>query len=432
MATLSPSKPTTQGLIYSSDYTIKTLTIITSDGVAVDIKRMAVETNLYEDLFSPYMSGSILMGDALDLIALFKLQGNEFLVMEIDKPGLNEPIKKVFRIYKISDRTIGVTLQNYMLHFCSEEAILSTQKLVSKSYHGMIITAMIQDLLVNQLQTSKTKINIIDTTQGIFNYIIPRMNPFEAIEWLATRSYSSNGTLFLFFENKDGFNFRSYENLIAQPVYQTYYQRPKTSINPVHTVNSFNYLKIIHDFDILESGRYGAYAGSLLLYDFVNHKFTGYLSDYSHYNIMNDSMPVNNFQNRFGNTLLGSYDSFFKFAPTVDSDPTVNPQQQQNWLAKKAMRLAQLHSFKMVITIPCDVLMKVGTIINCEIPMALPQTKTPQINSLRTGKYLVSAVHHVFINDVGSTVCELLSDSVSGILNQAQNSTQGIQAVRAS
>jgi hypothetical protein len=421
------------GLLTASDYKITTLSLITSDGTVVDIKTLAVEINIYEDLFSPCMSGSILMGDALDLIANFKIHGHEWLIMEIDKPTLGLSLKKVFRVYKVSDRELkSQSLQNYILHFCSEELILSTQRFVSKSYKGMVISEMINDMLTNQLAVNPKKLGLMDKTEGIFNIIVPRMQPIEAIEWLSSRAYSSNGTLFMFYENRDGYNFQSYETLISRPVYQTYYKRPKLDTDPQLNWNSLNVMKIVQDFDLIASGRYGAFNSTLMTFDFVNRKVQNSQYVAGQGVMLNSSVPFNSTLNRFKTPLNQNPDYFLKFYPTFDSDPKTNASHPENWLHKKASRLAQLSSFKMVCTIPGDIALKVGSIVKVEVPQAVPQGDKLQINQLRTGKYLVSAVHHIFFNDVMSTVFELLSDSINGTMNPSSDSSQGMIAIKGS
>ena len=85
----------------------------------------------------------------------------------------------------------------------------------------------------------------------------------------------------------------------------------------------------------------------------------------------------------------------------------------------------------MVISIPGDILMKVGRIVDVELPKAVPQNSAGnQINETRSGSYLVSAVHHIFINDVSTTVMELLSDSVSGNLNAPLDTSPTMKAVK--
>src|ERR1700733_12205265 len=214
----SNSSPTSLGLFSSSDYKISSLAIVTSAGQSVDIRNIMLELNIYEDVFSPVITGDVTIGDGADIISTYMLHGNEFLLVDVDKPTLNKPIQKIFRIYKISDRKFGTaSLQNYTLYFCSEELLLSTQLLVSKSYKGLRIDQMVNDLLVNKLQVNPNKISngIFSQTQTNFDIIIPRMQPLEAIQWLTPRAYNNNQNLWFFFENKDGFNFTSYENLIS-------------------------------------------------------------------------------------------------------------------------------------------------------------------------------------------------------------------------
>jgi hypothetical protein len=423
--------PNVEGLVRSTDFVINTLTLVTSDGVVTDIDPFAVEVNLYEDIFSPCMSGSILMGDALDLIDHLKLHGNEFLIMEIDKPSLKQPVRKVFRVYKISNREYTTnTLQNYILHFCSEELVLSTQKYMSKSYKGMVVSDMVKDILINQLQTGTSKLARLETTEGIFNIVLPRMQPFEAIEWLASRAYSSDGSLFFFFENRDGFNFISYETLMKNPVYQTYYYAPKTGTSPQDNLNRINFLKVIQDFDVIASGRYGAYSATLMTYDFTSGKTVGHNSTMTQYKKLNKGLPINDSKNRFNSTLTGNPEYFLKFHPTA-SDPTVNNHHPENWLHKKASKLAQIHTFKMIATIPGDVMLKVGSIIEVELPQAIPQS-TRESSEFRSGKYLVSALHHVFVNGIMTTTLELLSDSMGGMLNASADTSPTIQALRKS
>ena len=422
------------GLHLSTDYVVTTLAIITSDAVAIDIKNLAVEINLYESLFAPCMSGTILMGDALDIVANYKLQGNEYLVMKIDKPGLGNPIDKVFRIYKISDREFKTeALQNYLIHFCSEELVLSSQTYVSKSYKGMQVSDMINDLLQNKLGVQDTKQNWWDDTDGNFNIIIPRMQPLEAIQWLTTRGYSSNGSLLMFYETRDGYNLQFYESMLQNPTYQSYTLTPKTTIEPNKNITGVSFLKIVQDFDVIESIRYGAYSSTLLTFDFINRQMKGSTLTAGQLPLMNDATPVNQAKNRMSTPLTGNPDSFVKFYPTTDSDPKTNPAHPENWLHKKAFRLAQLHQFRIMATIPGDVLMMAGTVIHVEVPQSVPKTKSGnQINTLRTGRYLVSGVHHVFINDIMSTAVELISDSISGSLNASVDTNNDLVTIKKS
>lgn len=430
------ANPPAPGLQLAGDYAIQTLALVTSDGTAIDITTQAVEINLYEDLFAPCMTGTILMGDAQDLVTNFKMNGNEWLILSIDKPGLNKPIKKVFRVYKISQREFKTaSMQNYLLHFCSEELIISTQQYVSKAYNGMLISTMIQDVLTNKLGVQNTKINFFDSTTGIFNIVVPRQHPFECIEWLSSRAYSSNGSIFFFYENRYGYNFMSYEHMLALPVYKTYTYGVKLETDPVSTNYSLNFLSIDKDFDIIETGEYGGYASTLLMFDLVNRSLQSSTINASQFPLINNNIPVNLALNRFNVPLIAA-DYLIKFYPMTDSDPNTNKSQPQSWLHVKALRLAQLFSYKMVGTVPGDVLLTVGSTINVELPTSQVKSNYSQggdqINKLRSGRYLVTALHHKFFNDLSTTAMELVSDSVVSELNASNDSSAALQTIKKS
>lgn len=423
------------GLQLAGDYAIQVLMIITSDGTTIDIRSQAVEVNLYEDIFSPCMSGSILMGDAQDLITNFKMHGNEWLQIQIDKPGLNKPITKTFRIYKISEREYKTSsMQNYILHFCSEEMVLSTQQYISKAYKGMAISDMIKDVVVNKLGANN-KINFWDTTQGVFNIVVPRMHPLECVQWLTTRSFSANGSLFLFYETADGYNFQAYETLLQRKTYKNYTYGVKLDNEAANTNYSMNFLRVVKDFDMIQTGQYGGYSTTLLAYDFINRTLNTAKIKATDMELLNDNPQVNQAQNRFKTPLTGA-DYLIKLYPMTDSDSSVNPSQPFNWLHIKALRLAQINSFKMVGTVPGDILLRAGSVITVELPISMPKTATSQagnqLNDMRSGKYLVTAVHHIFINGVSTTVVELVSDSVTGQLFQSNDTAKGMQVVKGS
>ncbi|CAB4124116.1 hypothetical protein UFOVP49_15 [uncultured Caudovirales phage] len=421
-----------EGLSTAYSYELRKLNLYTSSGNVIDIRNMALDINLYEDLFSPCMTATIRMGDALDLISNFRLHGNEFVEIEVDKPSLDKPIKKIFRIYKISDRDFGTSIQNYTLYMCSEEMILSPQVQISKSYKSLTISQIVNNILKSYLKVSPAKINEISETLGTYDIIIPKLNPFEAILWLGTRAYSSKGTLYFFYENRDGFNFTSYEDLIKKPAYSKYYRKVKINNDAMTNLSSFTFLKVVEDFDLMKASRYGSFSSALSVLDIINKKYDYYPFDataFKNVGVLNKEVTLNDFKSRLGTSFYNSHDNMRKYVVSVDSDPNIVPMSAQYWLSQTASKLGQLHLFKMVGTIPGDVLVKAGMVIEIELQDFIPQdqksdpnsTQSSDLNSVRSGKYLVSAVHHQFLADVYTTIIEVLSDSINDYMPKSDN-----------
>jgi hypothetical protein len=414
-------------LLHSAGYDITTLSLHTSDGNVVDLSELVLELNIFEDIFSPTMTCTMRINDGSDLISNFKFHGNEFLELELDKPSLNDPIKKVFRLYKLSDRSFDTNYQNYTLHFCSEEMILSPQVMISKSYRGLKVSDMVQDILRTYLKVNPKKINYVQLTEKAFDIIIPKMNPFEAVMWLSTKAYSTNDSLFLFFENRDGFNFTSYENLIKKPTYAKYAKDFKVDDDVFKNMASFNFLKILEDFDVMKSSRYGAFSSAFVNLNLITKKFTKTpfnAIQFKNKGILNKEVTMNTFKNRLNKSFYNSHDNMLKYSITTDADATRNPLLPEEWLSQTASKLGQIHLFKMIGTVPGDVMLRVGQVIEVDLPDMSPKDKGVTKNETRSGKYLISSVHHKISTNEESyvTILELISDSINEPMPSPKNS----------
>lgn len=426
-----------QGLLAAADYKLTTCAIVTSQGDLIDIRNIMLEMNLYEDIFAACVTGDIKLGDGADIISSYQLHGNEYIIMSVDKPTLNQPITKTFRIYKISNRRMNDTaLQNYTIHFCSEELILSSQSSLSKSYKGLSIATIVKDILNSRLQVNASKMppnSIFQDTTSKFDLIIPRMQPLEAIGWLTPRAYNGDQNLFLFFENRDGFNFTSYENLLKIPPYTTYVRMAKINRDPSENMFGYNELIVGQDFDVLKSMRYGSYASSLLTLDTLSRKLGAAKFTYKNVDpkqgLLNGNIPDSGLNNRLGFPLTGSTSSLIKLVSSTDIDPTRNPSHTKNWMPKQIARLGQVHGFRMTMSVPGDVNLKAGRMVTVAFPKMQPQQKATVTDSMRTGNYIIGAVRHSFKQDIYASVLELLSDSVGVALNPAQNGLAGVQAL---
>jgi hypothetical protein len=83
-------------LRFAGDVSIDKIRIITSKGVAQDISAQVITIQLYEDLFSPFITGSLIIKESLDLVNVLPFAGEEQVELEISTPSLkNVEILKV-------------------------------------------------------------------------------------------------------------------------------------------------------------------------------------------------------------------------------------------------------------------------------------------------------------------------------------------------
>lgn len=412
------------GVVNSKDYDIKVLDLINSGGQVVDLRKVFVELQIYQDIYASVMSGNIVINDGHDIFSNFYLCGNEYLQISIDKPTLDKPLEKIFRVYKTTSRAPSSDSgQVYILHFCSEEMIHSNSKLVSKGYKSQTTSDVIVDLLANELKIDSSKVGIIEKTSGVYDLVIPGYRPLEAVQWVTSRSYdASNKYCYFFYENRDGYNFRSYNSLIKQKPYKKLkYELKTVDQDPAVNKDSIDKFTIKNDFDILMSLSNGSFASRLLTVDIFDQSFdtTNYSleSVESAGNLLNKYKPINALKNADNRPITQSYDSYF--LTYVEQNDNSNKRENEivKWLMQRTLHMSLMHNFKIEIIIPGDIFLKAGDIVEYEFPKFEGGSKEGKaLDEYRTGKYLVSSVNHKFTSgDMSSfeSIVELVSDSVS-------------------
>jgi hypothetical protein len=419
------------GVINSKNYEIKVLDLINSGGQVVDLRKVFVEIQIYQDIYSSVMSGNITVNDGHDIFSNFYLCGNEFLQVSIDKPTLDRPLEKIFRVYKTTARSPSSDSgQVFVLHFCSEEMIHSNSKLVSKAYKSQKTSDIVIDVLANELKVDESKVSIIEQTSGVYDLVVPRYRPLETIQWVTSRSYdASNKYCYFFYENRDGYNFRSYNSLIKQKPYKKLKYEIKTvDQDPAVNKDSIDKFTIKNDFDILSSLSNGSFASKLLTIDIFDQSFD--VTNYSleqieaSNNLLNKYKPVNALKNADNRSITQSYDSYFLTYIEQNDNSKKRENEIVKWLMQRTIHIALLHNFRIEIVIPGDILLKAGDIVEYEFPkFEGASQKGKALDEYRTGKYLVTAVNHKFLGGDGESfesVVELVSDSVSKQIPEAK------------
>ena len=88
----------------------------------------------------------------------------------------------------------------------------------------MDTSAAVDDVLKRKLGTGKTV--EIQATKGTFDHLLCNVRPLQAIDLLAERAVAAEdkyySSLFIFFENKDGYHFETIEKLLEAGPVDTY------------------------------------------------------------------------------------------------------------------------------------------------------------------------------------------------------------------
>lgn len=426
-------------LLFPKDYSLVTLNLLTAAGT-IDFKPILVELSYQEDLFNNTASGYLMVSESMGYIETLNLMGNEYIRIRYGKTNdIKYLTDKVFRVYKVGKRKLegNMNTESYCLYFCSEEMILSEQYKISKSYKNQSIKDNIEDILITYLDVPDEKLSVIEPTYGKYDFIIPNIKPFDAINWLSVYARprpDQPGSDMLLFENRDGFNFRSLQSLMKQGPYRLYNYNPKnvgTSNGPLQqeidkTTHNITTYEILDSYDSLNGINSGIFANKLISVDPLLRRYKITEFDYGDYvgkaTMLNKYAITNNHKNRKKDGLNQTPEAVTKLAfsnfnqkevPYVNSSTsgTANDIFAETYIPYRTAQLALANYTRVRISVPGDPLLTVGMVIGFELLSINPNTNKKSPDKFYSGNYLITAVRHMITMYEYKTVLEISKDS---------------------
>jgi hypothetical protein len=419
----------------STQFKVKELIVVTKAG-NIDISGIFEEINIFDSVFSPVISGNVLVTDSIGLSKRLVFDGSEALLIEIVKDENSEigNFKKAFRIYKQSNRTIKtMTSESYLLNFVSDEMIFSDQKRINQSYEN-IYSEIIKKILLDYLKVAPNNLGgSYDTTTGIKKVIIPNLRPLEAIEWCAKRStddlLSPN---FLFYQNVTGFNFASLSNLLTKPEIIDVKFEPKNTrdTNALEEISSARSMEVVTQTDNVEKTRSGVNAAKFLGFDPITRTFAKKDVSYAdHFNSMkhgNDNPNVSVIQNREGVDNTQAYDSkkvlslfgtarkLSEYIKKNEPDSLSKLDNFEDYKLQRTSIIKNLMSRRIKFTMPGNFQLSSGFNVNVIAPSPSIREKGSDNNDeTLSGKYLIVATRQIIGYDKHETIIEVATTSAA-------------------
>ena len=191
------------------------------------------QLDIYESMYDQTVHGSVMIFDGAGFEERFPIVGQEFIYITYksqSKSGLK--VERVYHIIKMSETMIDERRMVYNLYFCSVEFLLNLKYRVSKSYKGWFSHEIVQDIYEKYILNNLTDVEglsydqkpllyeqkgKVDSDAYTYQYVMANFRPFEAINMVTKKARPSNVKSiggYVFYENKNGYNFRSIESLL--------------------------------------------------------------------------------------------------------------------------------------------------------------------------------------------------------------------------
>ena len=417
-----------------------------------DIRQGAVAIDYYEDIFSPTITAKIRIvntGDAIQapdkegnpdgekqsIYNGLPLRGGERVSLKIKgnstkNPGLDFATNEKDYLYvsSITDIVTESQRETFLLNLTSREAITNETSRVGKKYKtSSTIDASVEDIIKNYLKTEK--IGKIDKTQNKYGFIGNLRKPFTILVWLASKGVpaeiSGDATAgFVFYQTKEGFQFRSIDSLISQkpdkvPTY-TYTQVNQSGIERDNDFKILNY-KTERNQNLLEKLRLGSYASYRMFYNPLTFEFTDpqkglfttddYVSGVKNLGQKLELPKISNSSNidlghiptRYLTQVLDIGTMEKDVSTDVNSDPF-------KYQSQAIMRYNMLFTQTLSIVVPSNTNLKAGDIIECKFPK-ISRGNSEEYDKEQSGLYMIKELCHHFDTDASYTSMKLIRDT---------------------
>ena len=417
------------GIQYAGEYDLTELKLFTSSGAVIDLRPMYLALNLYENMFSNTLSGTLMFTDTNSLVVNAPIVGQEFLSFQIKTPSLDSnPIdftKNVMAVHRIDMRVIERGNEVVQLHFCSPELLRNDRTRLSKKFEGNI-SDIVDEILNDKVTVNTRKKIFIENTKGIKKIIVPNKNPYSLIRDLTTDAISETGSPnYVFFENIDGFHFRTLDSLYGEGVKGEFIASDKGSIDfkTGGVSNIEEDLKRVLQYDIAsnndtkENIKSGMLASKSISYNMYQKNYDvqryDYFSDFDKYKrvsngesdnpIYNDA-PIDEFDNNLGDfkdarIFMHSTSKDSSNLDTqhyVDSKTNFTPNDVSKTIQHRFAKNTELdYGVKVNMEINGNTTIKTGSVIDFQIPI-VGNTHGDVFDKYNSGKFLITKTRHEF------------------------------------
>jgi hypothetical protein len=333
------------------------------------------------------------------------------------------------------------------LHFVSDEYIFSQQQLINSGFEGTYFEIAIK-ILTEKLKapTDSWIKGVFTKTSGIKSFVIPNLHPIEAIEWMAKRSVNENMIPdFLFFQNRNGYNFVSLSSLLVWPeIFQVNFDPKNIEDSTANELTGARDIRVISSYDLIDFTKSGVAAGQFLGFDPITNKIEtrnlSFLDTQGKVKTGNETPNLLYFKNRDNKDNFEAYDSrksiwYFNESQRLSSyikakDPkSINSlDDTHNYIFQRKTIFANLLQQRVRITLPGNFAVSSGFNLFLKVPSRAIHDDGgfceggDNFDRTLYGKYLVVGTRHIIRYDRHETLIEVCKNSNAKSYTSADNS----------
>jgi len=382
-----------------------------------DIVRGNPIINYFESIESPSISMTITFIDVDQVIGRKGITGGEFINLtlqdgDVDKFKITDDHKMMLN--SVRNMETETNKQLATLEFVSVETIINETARVTKKFTGNV-ASIVEELLVSDKKGIQTKKKLEkDQATNSYSFIGNLKRPIDTIQWLCPKAQSSTKNFgFLFYENLDGYHFKSIEELLKQePIEYTQTDKPDNfDIGPFKILQN----QVNQTNDIGMNCRMGMYANRTIYIDIENQTNQEVDFKITDLDLKKPLKLLDGIEEHPTRLMLRVND--FGVAQVGAAKSDVQPLSELAVYQNKSyIRNNLLFSQSLSIAIPLNTTLRAGFMIDVKLPLkqgdgesAVSKTGNERTND-PSGKYLISELRHVLGAGAAETQLTLIRD----------------------
>ena len=375
-----------------------------------------------ENIINPNISVDIGFEDVHGLINKLPIRSGGAILLKYKHPSQEDEVELKLIITNIKAHTLVDKKELFMMTCKSIGALNNHTTRVTEKYVGNIgntVKKILKEKIGVEIKEGDKNFHKVANECEFFGNF---RRPFKCIADLQRKSISttvdksganSGSAGFLFYETLDGYNFKSIDTIFSGKVVgDSYFMTPfKAGFDLENNFKLASEPIFTESHDIIKKLRAGSYSTANWYYDIITRKvhFNNFKYNQNVKKANEDELTPKSYKELYSRVILGTLDKGTTTTAT-DGQGLDTPQDQMRLHAQSAARYSALFSQMLDITVPMNLSLRVGTMIDIKFPDLNIDNRS--FNSPESGKYMIARLSHEFGNPAGDfTGLTLVRDS---------------------
>ena len=448
--------------------------IITNDfGLEADITEFITSLGFYESIFTPFIVGDMTLQDMQDIMTNLSIVGREKITVSFSTPGIDPEIRTVnFRVIGQKSKIQPNKSRGYILNLrlVSENYFKNQTTRDSVSIKGK--PEVIVQKIKEEYLSPDISLAFDETNDEEYSLVFPFQSPLEMIQKVMVNATPSDSTVpefdagFLFYETIDGLNFKCFNNLFKQEPSYVFFNSDTIGADPKtdeFTQGTFITEKVVFRDSSNRVKQYenGAFSSRTYFHDLTTKQWGARNFSYINENLVNEKSGNPNTLNTNLNAPLARA---IATAQNIDNTmfPVVSQNQVENYSPQKIFfaprhtnvqgedfgtnennyetlprvksNMSLYNDTEVEITVSGNSLLRAGQVVTFMVarnePVDKIKSSASEFNEEKSGKYVISSVHHRFFLQDGSykTYLNLVRNFRGSIVPSQQNPVNSEEA----